>query len=170
MTGAVALRAAAPASDDLLVDYYGFVDALHLDSSHRSLRRLAARRFCDLHPDPAVWMTRPTAARLVDLHRHKAWPFLTWLLVDGRLQADLELLLAKPGGVDIGGWWSLAHADDVARAGWVAARLGWSPNWSRQVVRHTAPVLCLWLSKTLIELTDADFDGLAAALAAGAGR
>jgi integrase len=161
MTGAVALRAAAPASDDLLVDYYGFVDALHLDSSHRSLRRLAARRFCDLHPDPAVWMTRPTAARLVDLHRHKAWPFLTWLLVDGRLQADLELLLAKPGGVDIGGWWSLAHADDVARAGWVAARLGWSPNWSRQVVRHTAPVLCLWLSKTLIELTDADFDGAA---------
>jgi hypothetical protein len=42
-----------------------------------------------------MWMTRPTAARLVDLHRHKGWPFLTWLLVDGRLQADLELLLAR---------------------------------------------------------------------------
>ena len=95
---------------------------------------------------------------LVDLHRHKGWPFLTWLLVDGRLQTDLELLLAKPGGVDIGTWWSLAHPGDVARARQVAARLGWSPNWSRQVIRHTSPVLCLWLSKPLGELTDADFD------------
>ena len=32
-----------------------------------------------------------------------------------------------------------------------AAGLGWSPNWTRQVLRHTAPVLCLWLDKPLVE-------------------
>jgi len=26
------------------------------------------------------------------------------------------------------------------------------------VIRHTAPVLCLWLGKTLAELADGDFD------------
>jgi DNA-binding Xre family transcriptional regulator len=29
------------------------------------------------------------------------------------------------------------------------------------VIRHTAPVLCLWLSKALTELVDADFDSAA---------
>ena len=103
----------------------------------------------------------PTPARLADLHRLKAWPFLTWLLVEGHLQSDLELLLAKPGGVDLGLWWSAGHPGDVERAQQVADRLGWSANWARQVIRHTAPVLCLWLDKTLAELVDGDFDAAA---------
>jgi hypothetical protein len=86
----------------------------------------------------------------------------TWLVIEGRLRPDLELLLAKPGGVDLGVWWAAAHADDVQFANAVAERFGSSPNWARQVIRHTAPVLCLWLGKTLGktlgELTDDNFD------------
>ncbi len=68
------------------------------------------------------------------------------------------MLLAKPGGVDVGLWWTLANETDVCAARETAAALGWSPNWIRQVLRHTAPVLCLWLDKSLTELTDGDFD------------
>src|SRR5215216_3479446 len=112
---------------DLLADYERFVDALDLDPRQRWQRRRAARLFLERHPDLAAWMTRPTSARLIDLHRLKAWPLFTWLVVDGRLQPDLELLLAKPGGVDLGTWWSIAHADDLVAAREVAERLGWSP-------------------------------------------
>jgi integrase len=143
---------------DLFGDYVGFVDSLGVNSAQRSQRKTAARRFLARHGNPDVWMGRPTPVRLVDLHRLKAWPWLTWLMIDRRVRPDLELLLAKPPGVDVGLWWTLANQADVAAASDVAAGLGWSPNWSRQVLGHTAPVMCLWLDKTLIELTDADFD------------
>lgn len=146
---------------DLLGDYYRFVDAIDVNPAQRWQRRRAAREFLARHPDPAAWMDRPTSARLADLHRFKAWPLFTWLVIEGRLRPDLELLLAKPGGVDLGVWWAVAHASDVELAKAVAERLGWSPNWARQVIRHTAPVLCLWLGKTLGELTDDDFDAAA---------
>lgn len=160
------MTVAAVSSDevgDVGGDYAQFVDGIGVNSAQRSQRKLAARRFMGRHPDLDAWMRRPTADRLVDLHRLKAWPFLTWLFVDRRLQPDLELLLAKPGGVDLGLWWTIAHADDVDVAGGIAAGLGWSPNWTRQVLRHTAPVLCLWLDKRLTGLSDGDFDTAAAA-------
>lgn len=143
---------------DLFGDYVNFVDALDVNSAQRSQRKTAARRFLDRHGDPDGWMERPTPVRLVDLHRLKAWPWLTWLMIDRHLRPDLELLLAKPPGVDVGLWWTLANQTDVTAASDVAAGLGWSSNWSRQVLRHTAPVMCLWLDKTLVELTDADFE------------
>ena len=68
---------------DLLGDYAGFVDAIEVSPAQRSQRKAAARRFLERHADPAVWMaSRSTAARLVDLHRLKAWPWLTWLMVE----------------------------------------------------------------------------------------
>jgi integrase len=143
---------------DHLEDYELFVDSIDVNSAQRSQRKRAARRFIDRHGDPHAWMTRPTATRLVDLHRLKAWPWLTWLFIDRRLRPDLELLLAKPGGVDVGLWWTLANDVDVAAAAEVASGLGWSLNWTRQVLRHTAPMLCLWLDKSLSDLTDDDFD------------
>lgn len=146
---------------DLLADYERFVDAVGVNDKQRWERCRAARVFLARHHDLTAWMTRPTSARLADLHRVKAWPLFTWLVVDGRLQPDLELLLAKPGGVDLGAWWSIAHADDVVLAHDVAERLGWSSNWARQVIRHTAPVVCLWLGKTFTQLTDDDFDSAA---------
>ena len=144
--------------EDILGDYEQFVDAIGVNSAQRSNRKLAARRFLQSHQDLGAWMARPTPVRLRDLHRLQGWPFLTWLFVDGRLRPDLELLLAKPGGVDIGLWWTIANLDEVTAARQAAINLGWSPNWTRQVLRHTAPVLCLWLDKVLTGLTDCDFD------------
>ena len=157
----VATNSVGAGPADLLGDYHCFVDQLDLASGQRWQRRRAATCFIGRYSDLAAWMNRPTTARLADLHRLKAWPFLTWLLVEGHLHADLELLLAKPGGVDLGSWWSAAHRSDVERAKQAAARLGWSANWARQVIRHTAPVLCLWRGKTLAGLLDADFDAAA---------
>ncbi len=148
---------------DLLAEYARSVDRLALGPSHRAQRRRAARLFLERHGDLGTWMTRPTSARLVDLHRLKAWPFFTWLVVEGRLQPDLELLLAKPGGVDLGACWSAVHREEVDRFHEIAKRLRWSPNWARQVIRHTAPVLCLWRGKALRELSDDDFDRVASA-------
>lgn len=142
----------------IVEDYERFVDAIAVNSAQRSQRKLAARRFLERHPDLNGWMTRPTPVRLLDAHRLKAWPWLTWLFVDRRVRPDLALLLAKPPGVDVGLWWTIGHADDVTAARRTADGLGWSPNWTRQVLRHTAPVLCLWLDKGLCELSDRDFD------------
>ena len=95
---------------ELLADYDAFVDAIGLNPAQRSQRRRAARRFLERHGDPQTWMnTRPTPARLIDVHRLKAWPWLTWLIIDRRVRVDLEVLLAKPPGVDIGLWWTLAN-------------------------------------------------------------
>ena len=102
------------------------------------------------------------AGRLADLHRLQAWPLLTWLFVEGRVAPDLELMLAKPGGVDLGVWWSARHRAELDDARRVAGRLGWSTNWTCQVLNHTAPVVCLWLGKHLRELTDTDFDSMTA--------
>lgn len=90
---------------DVLADYDAFVDAIALNPAQRSQRRRAARRFLERHGDPQHWLDeRPTVARLLDLHRLKAWPWLTWLIIDRRVRVDLELLVAKPGGVDLGVW------------------------------------------------------------------
>lgn len=147
---------------DLLAAYGRSVDRLEVSAGHRAQRRHAARCFLERHGDLAAWMGRPTSARLIDLHRLKAWPFFTWLVLEGRIHPDLELLLSKPGGVDLPACWTAVHREDVDRLQEIAQRLRWSRNWSRQVIRHTAPVLCLWLGKAPRELSDEDFDQAAA--------
>lgn len=93
-----ASAAPAVALDDLLGAYKEHVEAWALDPMGR-LR--SARRFLAHHPDLRAWLARPTPARVADLHRDKAWPLIVWAAVSGRLRADAELLLAKPGGVDL---------------------------------------------------------------------
>ncbi len=156
---AAAIQVEDRQSSDVLADYEAFINAIDLNPAQRSQRRSAVRRFLERHSDPQRWLDeRPMPARLVDLHRLKAWPWLTWLIIDRHVGVDLELLLAKPGGVDLGVWWALANQDDIATATATATGLGWSPNWTRQVLRHTAPVLCLWLDKSISVLADDDFD------------
>lgn len=157
MTATVVL-AADRVAVDLLAAYARSVDRLAVTAGHRAQRRRSARLFLERHGDPAAWMTRPTAARVADLHRLKAWPFFTWLVLEGHLQPDLELLLAKPGGVDLPARWSAVHHEDVDRLHEIAKHLRWSRNWARQVIRHTAPVLCVWLGKRLRDLEDEDLE------------
>lgn len=99
------------------------------------------------HGDLAGWMTRPTPVRLVDLHRARAWPGVSWCLVDGHLRSDVELLVAKPGGCGLPDLRCLRHAADVAAVADTGQALGWSANWVRQVSRLALPVLCLAADK-----------------------
>jgi integrase len=141
---------------DLLAAYDRHVARLPINDGCRYARRRAARRFLARHPDLGAWMTRATPARLLDLHRADAWPFVVWCFVERHLRPDAELLLAKPGGVELASVWDAAHPGDAARVARVGQWLGWSTNWTRQVCRHTLPVVCLAAGKTLDELTEGD--------------
>jgi integrase len=160
---AIAQRRASP-TVDLLDASAQHVATLAITTAARLDRLGAARQFLRRHPDLAVWLRRPTPQRLADLHRAKAWPFVSWCFVAGHLRADLELLLAKPGGVDLPAVWVACHRGDVRRVAEVGQRFGWSQNWIRQVSVLALPTICLWADKTLEELTDADFAGALAEL------
>jgi integrase len=160
---ALALRdAGAP---DLLVAYAEHVQRLAINPDGKRIRRRGAEQLLAWHLDLRVWMARPTPARLADLRRSEAWPFLCWCFVEGHLRPDLDLLLAKlPGGLYAA--WAARHADEVAAVAAVAERFAWSRNWTRDVTSGGLALLCLWAGKRLWELCDADFVGFAAELAA----
>ncbi|MHB8290657.1 MAG: tyrosine-type recombinase/integrase [Acidimicrobiales bacterium] len=141
---------------DLLADYDDYVDTLMVNASCRWVRQHGARALLRHHPDLEAWMTRSTPARLSDLHRAEAWPFVVWCFVTGRLRPDAEILLAKPGGVELASPWQTAHPGEIEAIAEVGRRFAWSENWIRQVSRHSLPVVCLWAGKSLYELDDED--------------
>lgn len=155
----IPLTAPAPAvrsSSTVLDAYLAHVDTLSIGSASRSTRRRGARLLVERHPNIEAWMARPTPARVADLHRMEAWPFIVWCAVDRHVRIDADLLLAKPGGVALASVWDAAHPGDIERASGVGSILGWSPNWTRQVVLHALPVVGTWAAKGLDELTDDD--------------
>ena len=146
----------SPSDIDPLSLYDHYVAGLDINSSCRHARRKGAREFLDRHPDLGAWMARPTPARLTDLHRSRAWPFLNWCFVAGHLRPDIEILLAKPGGVELASIWQASHPGEVEAVAEVGRRFSWSENWIRQVSLHTLPVVCLWAGKSLGELNEGD--------------
>src|SRR6266508_2292398 len=162
LAAADSARAGVPV--DLLDAYAEHVATLTISKAGRADRLRAAQRLLACHPDLVAWMGRPTPQRLVDLHRAKAWPLLSWCFIEGHLRPDLELLLAKPGGVELPTTWTRRHPDEVGRVAEVGRRFGWSDNWIRQVsVLALATVGC-WAGKPLDGLTETDFAGVAAEL------
>jgi len=160
---AVSLRDAGAA--DLLVGYAEHVQGLAINPDAKRIRRRAAEQLLAWHPDLTAWMARPTNARLTDLRRASAWPFVCWCFIEGHLRPDLDLLVAKiPGGLYAA--WAARHPDDVAAVAQVAQRFGWSRNRTRDVTSGGLALLCLWAGKRLRELDDADFAAFAADLAA----
>jgi site-specific recombinase XerD len=159
---AVALR--RQAAPDLLIAYADALAGLPLNPDARRIRRNAAARLLAAHPQLAAWMRRPTPARLADLKRTGAWPFLTWCFVEGHLVPDLDLLLVKTPG-DLYRQWALRHGGDVQQITEVAQQFGWSANWTRDVCRGALALVCLTAGKTLGELGDGDFADFAQALA-----
>ena len=142
---------------ELIAAYDAHVDTVMCCASVRFARRRSARRFVDRFPDPAVWMRRPTAARLMDLHRLKAWPFVSWCFVHRHLVPDVELLLAKPAGCGLPVEWAEHEPDNLAAVAEAAAVLGWSSNWQRQVGLLAASTICLHVGKRVRQLTEDDF-------------
>ena len=93
-------------------------------------------------------MSRSTPARLADLQRLKAWPFVSWCFVQRHLVPDLELLLAKPSGCGLPVEWAANDPDSAAAIAEAAAVLGWSANWLRQVrLLAASHDLCLHTGK-----------------------
>ena len=61
---------------------------------YQRLRRRAAGRFLERHPDLSVWMTCPMPQRLADVSADSSvWPLVTFALISTRVQADVEFLL-----------------------------------------------------------------------------
>ena len=158
----VALR--RQGAPDLLVGYADALAVLPVGPDARRIRRNAAGRLLEMHPQLTAWMTRPTPARLADLKRTGAWQFLTWCFVEGHLTPDLDLLLAKNPG-DLYRQWGTRHPGDVQRVTEVAERFGWSATWTQAVSHGGLALICLTAGKTLHQLGDGDFAAFARALA-----
>ena len=159
------MTAAAPAGQALgpgwLDAYDDHVAALPISNCQRAARVTAAHRLTGRAGDDlAGWMARPTGSRLADLHRFKAWPFLSWLLVTERIAADLELLLAKPAGCGLPKDWRDTHPGDVERATAAATDLGWTANWTRQIIGHALPVVCLAAGRPFAAVTEDELAAL----------
>jgi integrase len=161
--------AVSPDQGDVLADYAAWVATLDITAAVRKERVWRAQRFLADHPDLTGWMLRPTPARLADLHRRRAWPFVSWLFVSGRIRPDLELILAKPCGVDLPAVWAAEHPSDVDRVAVKAKEMGWSDNWIRQVTVLALSMIAVWAGKPLDDLTDEDFDAVLAEVDRAAG-
>jgi len=103
--GSAAVARLATDHDHQLIDGYGrycqgLIDGGVLTDRARRDRLRLARQFLDQHPDLEAWLARPLPARLRDLDRVKAWPLLTFAVLTGQLNVDLDLLLVK----DLGGF------------------------------------------------------------------
>jgi integrase len=142
---------------ELLAAYQAHVDTMPVSKSVRFARRRAAREFLDRYPDLGVWMRRSTPARLADLQRLEAWPFVSWCFVHQYLAPDMELLLAKPAGVGLPVEWAANDPDSAAAVTEAGAVLGWSANWLRQVGLLAASTICVHTGKRVRELDEADF-------------
>ncbi len=148
------------AVSDPLAAYRKHLQDLPLGPGVASARARAAEDHLACHGNLEAWMRRPTPARLADLHRAKAWPFIAWCFVERYLRPDLELLLAKPGGVGLPGAWAARYPGDVRAVAEAGQTLGWSQNWIRQVSLLAASTVCLHVGKPVAELTDDDFTTL----------
>ncbi len=74
-----------PTAGCLLDVYAEHIGGLTIGPDAKRIRRRAAERLLALYPDLAAWMARPTPARLADLRRSGAWPFVTWCFIEGHL-------------------------------------------------------------------------------------
>jgi integrase len=158
-------RLAIETDHDLLDGYARFCATLDIaDGALRDRLRLA-RAFLAVHPDLDAWLERPLMTRLADLRRIRAWPLISYLACAGSIALDIDLLLVKDQGgfgVTAERWWTA----DFERARAVARRLDWAPDWIRDVVRETLPLVLVWSGKRLHGLSEADLDAFRAAVEA----
>jgi integrase len=157
----LAVTVAPQRDDDLLAEYAMFVAGLELGLSAHELRNRCARKFLDVHPGLDAWMSRPLAARLTDLSRVQAWPFLCWAILTRRVVPDVDLLVSRSQG----GMHHLCASlfvDGFATARSAAEHLGWSSRWVENVLVGPLTLVVAWTGRAPGEVTDDDLDRLTA--------
>ena len=132
-----------------------YVEHCHgLGCSDRALRdRLrSARGFLAAHPNPWVWMEQPTADRVAELRRTRAWPLLVFPIGASRLRLDLELAAAK-NLTGLGAIVEARHAEDFDAARAAGLRLGWTLAWVDTVLGECLAVVLAWHGGTVTDLS-----------------
>ncbi len=162
------MTAAAPrfATEDdhaLLDGYAHFCHGPHVTDRARRDRLRLAREFLARYPDLEAWMSRPTRARLEDLSRIKAWPFLAWAGLAGRVQLDLDLLCAKNIG-SMSATTRNLDPEGVDRLWERARRLGWSYFWGRSIIDQFLPAVLAFSTARIGELSGELLDAFERAL------
>jgi len=158
---ALAVVAAPVDGGGLSADYASFVAGLDLGASAHELRNRCSRKFLAAYPNLDEWMARPIAARLTDLSRTNAWPFVCWAALTGRVAPDLDLLVARrQGGMHV--LCESLHADGFAVVRRAAERLDWGPRWADHVLIVPLTLAVTWTGRSPEELTEDDLDRLAA--------
>jgi len=154
----------APTAARLLAGHAEFVASLPCQAQARRLRCRGAETLLAAHPDLQEWMTRPVAARLGEVRRLGAWPFLSWAFAVGAVVPDLELLAGKGRGAHFTTW-ARFHAEDAARATEAARALGWCPEWVTRIGVNALALVCLTRQVDLDKLDAADLDAVGATIA-----
>lgn len=152
------LTAAAPSSTfahepvrtALLAGHAEYVAALPCGEQAKRLRRRGRERLLTAFPEPAEWMTRSVVARLAEVRRFDAWPFLSWAFATGALVPDLELLAAEGRGTHFTTW-ARFRAEDAARAQAAGRALGWCPEWITRIGVNALALVCM---TRLVDLVD----------------
>ena len=133
---------------ELLADLHAHVAAMPICTSVRSVRHCAQVVSLERTPTWRCGWADPTPARLADLHRLKAWPFVSWCFVQRHLVPDVDLLLAKPGGCGLPVEWAEHDRTDFAAVAEAAAVLGWSAELAAasRAAGRLARSACTWES------------------------
>jgi site-specific recombinase XerD len=149
--------ATAPAGTvDLAAGYRRYVAGLACAQRGKRLRVLGLERFLARFYDIEAWMARPTAARLDDVRRTDAWPFLTWCFATGHVLADVDLLAARVTGAHFTTWCRL-HRDDADRTVETGRQMGWADSWVHQVCESALAFVCMTSGSSLDTLTEEIF-------------
>jgi integrase len=145
----------------LLAEHAAFVSTLPCAAQARRLRQRGAEALLAVHPDLGEWMRRPVPARLAEVRRLGAWPFLSWCFAVGALVPDLELLVGKGRGAHFTTWARFQTAD-VDRAVAAGRELGWRGEYLTRVAVNALALVCLTRAVTLDEISTADLDAVGA--------
>lgn len=160
-SAALPYGSAPAAGRQLLAGHAEYVASLPCRAQAKRLRCRGAETLLAAHPDLQEWMTRPVAARLAEVRRLGAWPFLSWGFAVGAVVPDLELLAGKGRGAHFTTW-ARFHTADAARATAAAEALGWCPEWVTRIGVNALALVCLTRQVGLAELGAADLDAVGA--------
>jgi len=118
---------------------------------------VAAPPLRDRFPDPAVWLRRPTPARLMDLHRFKPWP-LSWCFIQRHWSRMLEFCWPHRRGEGCRSSGPEHEPENLAAGREGPPRFaGLGSKLAAQVGLLAASTICLAVGKRVRQLNEEEF-------------